>query len=607
MELPEDNMNIDTEEAVASKKAKTTHSIVDTVMPDTIEDSSMQLSENKTLELSYTKFSHNNPYLNKKGNTSTHKENWKNQSLKRLDTMNIQVKSREKLTSDNAQQSSHMKQEEEKEISDDDDKMDTESNSTAKDYDTNQTGHSNLTSVSHIKFFHDNPYLNKKVNTDTNEENQKSQVLKQAKSEKYINDQEDKMDTESISTIEDDEIKDEPKKKTYSKILKANETKQKSRRRYTTISDWSDKVKLKINEQRKAVRVEVFDSGKWDYLKVGLIYQKWQQKVNASRNRQDKEGPKRVGGENCATNKRVCRSGNDNRDIERNIQHYNTETKRVLKKWTLSAKRNSIQLIVMGDYNTNKEKKQNKGLVLTTLKTRGLISLLDFQGISHPTWQKGELRSQIDDFWVDTELALNMDIVKMIESKTITESNHMILKTTWHTEINLGMKQPKPTHRRKIFMYEKMVDEDWKTYRKVIEDRLTTVSKDRDTKGQSLDKKWGRWNEVIRKIANQHIPFKYSRLRQYNAISLKETKLYKNLIEISKMIKLLDKIKPLFNIAWVKSEMEKKMKKIKQLKDISIPSIELENLVERKGEVKAVLIEWKTAVWKAKNLEKNIK
>ncbi|CAG8798283.1 29303_t:CDS:2, partial [Gigaspora margarita] len=445
---------------------------------------------------------------------SIHEKIWENQSLEQLDIINIQAESHENLTTDNAQQSSHMKQDKEKKISDKDDKMDTELNSTGKDHNTNQTGHSNLTLLSNIKFSHDNPYLNKKVNTNTNEKNQENQCLKQADSiiSEDINDQEDKMDIESISTIEDKEIKDEPKKKTYSKILKANETKQKSKRRYTTISDWLNKVKLKIDEQKKAERVEVFDSRKWEYNKILVALEEVEGSGSKKRIPVEidriKKDLKELA-ENCAANKRVCRSGNDDKDKNKDdwaltnsiyriyTANYNRlegrknlaiigaalavhrdlclyihniqtvagtmETERVLKEWTLLAKRNLIQLIMMGDYNTNKKRKQNKGSVLMILETRGLVSLLDFQRILHPTWQRGELRNQIDDFWVDAELALNIDIVEMIEPKTITESDHMILKTTWHAEINLGTKQPKPVHRREIFMYEKMVKEDWET------------------------------------------------------------------------------------------------------------------------------------------------
>ncbi|CAG8551258.1 7803_t:CDS:2 [Gigaspora margarita] len=226
-------MNIDTEGAVVSKKAKTTHPIVDMTMSDIIEDSSMQMSRN----------------------TSSHKKNQENQDLQQADNISIQVKSYENLTIDNARQIAHMRQVDKKKISNKDDKMETESSSTTKDHDTNLVGPNNMPSLSHIKFSHGNPYLNKEASTNTYGKNQKNQCLKQANSiitegtnyesltidnvqqtfnmrrdnENDVNNQENKMDTESISTIEDEEMKDEPKKKTYSEILKANETKQKAK------------------------------------------------------------------------------------------------------------------------------------------------------------------------------------------------------------------------------------------------------------------------------------------------------------------------------------------------------------------------------------------
>ncbi|CAG8856890.1 28007_t:CDS:2, partial [Gigaspora margarita] len=36
-------------------------------------------------------------------------------------------------------------------------------------------------------------------------------------------------------------------------------------------------------------------------------------------------------------------------------------------------------------------------------------------------WQRGDMQSQIDDFWVEIELALNMGIIELIEPKAITE------------------------------------------------------------------------------------------------------------------------------------------------------------------------------------------
>ncbi|KAF0464568.1 reverse transcriptase [Gigaspora margarita] len=63
----------------------------------------------------------------------------------------------------------------------------------------------------------------------------------------------------------------------------------------------------------------------------------------------------------------------------------------------------------------------------------GLSSLLDFHKISNPTWQGRGLYSQIDDIWVSSNILLDIDTPDITDATSISNSDHMIISTSWHT------------------------------------------------------------------------------------------------------------------------------------------------------------------------------
>ncbi|CAG8844919.1 6793_t:CDS:2, partial [Gigaspora margarita] len=67
------------------------------------------------------------------------------------------------------------------------------------------------------------------------------------------------------------------------------------------------------------------------------------------------------------------------------------------------------------------------------------------------TWQRGDMQTQIDDFWVEVELALDMGIIELIELKATTEK-------------------------------------DWKIYKRKIEDKMVQIHRAMDKEMWLLDK-----------------------------------------------------------------------------------------------------------------------
>src|SRR5207253_11118910 len=108
-------------------------------------------------------------------------------------------------------------------------------------------------------------------------------------------------------------------------------------------------------------------------------------------------------------------------------------TQRVINSWITEAKARNWQCIVLGDFNANHLRRDKCKVIFTHLATLSLNSLLQFHNITAPTWQRGQLSSQIDDIWVSPEITLDIEIPELINPYNITDSDHSIIATTWHT------------------------------------------------------------------------------------------------------------------------------------------------------------------------------
>ena len=100
-----------------------------------------------------------------------------------------------------------------------------------------------------------------------------------------------------------------------------------------------------------------------------------------------------------------------------------------------------------------------KNILFTDLSTNNFTSLLNFHNITTSTWHRNNSSSQIDDIWVSSDILLDIKTPTFTNAIGITESDHIIMSTTWYTNFTpSGIRNKKK--KRKIYIYEKMTKEN---------------------------------------------------------------------------------------------------------------------------------------------------
>ena len=101
--------------------------------------------------------------------------------------------------------------------------------------------------------------------------------------------------------------------------------------------------------------------------------------------------------------------------------------------WVTEAKNKNWHTIILGDFNSNNfTKKRMKNILFTDLSTNNFTSLLNFHNITTPTWHRNNSSSQIDDIWVSSDILLDIETPTFTNATGITESDHIIMSTTWY-------------------------------------------------------------------------------------------------------------------------------------------------------------------------------
>ena len=158
-----------------------------------------------------------------------------------------------------------------------------------------------------------------------------------------------------------------------------------------------------------------------------------------------------------------------------------TSTQNIIANWLLEARHKNWHTITLGDFNDNTK-------------------------LAGPTWKRGPLQSQIDDIWVNPEIILNFSPPSLIDATEITNSDHMIIQTTWTTNFNLKIPQTKKK-KRKIYLYEQMNSDTWQEFSKAIENDFKTLNiSSPPTNQDQLNKHWNKWSNTIKTIADRKIP-----------------------------------------------------------------------------------------------------
>ncbi|CAG8824497.1 32185_t:CDS:1, partial [Gigaspora margarita] len=67
-------------------------------------------------------------------------------------------------------------------------------------------------------------------------------------------------------------------------------------------------------------------------------------------------------------------------------------------------------------------------------------------------------------------------------------------------------------NKRKIYLYEKITEENWKNFSDEIDRRISksTLLNDSIENGEKLNKQWHNWNNIVKRTTNAMILFTFS-------------------------------------------------------------------------------------------------
>ena len=77
---------------------------------------------------------------------------------------------------------------------------------------------------------------------------------------------------------------------------------------------------------------------------------------------------------------------------------------------------------------------------------------------------------------------------------------------TWHTNF-LPLAPRKKRKKRQIYLYDKMMTEDWENFRDKVDSILqSTIQSPNITDNSILNKQWYKWSAAIKEATNKYIP-----------------------------------------------------------------------------------------------------
>src|SRR6185312_6857762 len=110
-----------------------------------------------------------------------------------------------------------------------------------------------------------------------------------------------------------------------------------------------------------------------------------------------------------------------------------------------------------------------------------------------PTWHNNTTSSQIDDIWVSPDILLDLDRPVLTDTTGISDSDHMIITSTWYT--NFTPKAPRyKKKKRKVYCYNKTTKQNWDDFAGKITSQLRSTPPPPIIEGvDQLNKSWHIW------------------------------------------------------------------------------------------------------------------
>src|SRR5437868_7430996 len=134
----------------------------------------------------------------------------------------------------------------------------------------------------------------------------------------------------------------------------------------------------------------------------------------------------------------------------------NLQTQKKITNWISYAITHNLEIIILGDFNSDANKHNKPTLQLfNTMNTRNIKSLLKYFNINAPTWARSSSNSQIDDIWVSSTLIPTISTLELNTAELITDSDHKIIQVEWQPKTYIQKYRTKK-NTRQIFSYHKM-------------------------------------------------------------------------------------------------------------------------------------------------------
>ncbi|CAG8856774.1 41320_t:CDS:1, partial [Gigaspora margarita] len=97
--------------------------------------------------------------------------------------------------------------------------------------------------------------------------------------------------------------------------------------------------------------------------------------------------------------------------------------------------------------------------------------LMQYFNVTQHTWARHNQSSQLDDFWITSDIISNCPGINISTSTGSTDSDHNILDFKWLLPQALTTRKKKKTARKK-YLYHKMTEETWGEFSHYITDRM---------------------------------------------------------------------------------------------------------------------------------------
>ena len=185
-------------------------------------------------------------------------------------------------------------------------------------------------------------------------------------------------------------------------------------------------------------------------------------------------------------------------------------------------------------------------------------------------------------------MILDIDFPILIDTTGISDSDHKILSTTWHTNFT-----PTTPHckrkKRKIFLYNRTTEDNWTDFTEAI--NISLANPPSAITPENLNKYWYIWSNQIKSAANLHILFTFKAPKTFNALSLKTTKLHSALTHINKAIRLIS-VTPTTSTSTINHYLSI----VTKATEISINPVTTEDISINKQQTLSQLKEYKTII-----------